>query len=227
MCVACCCTFAKVAMLIQATKYIRNVPALHPLSSGQSQEIYDYIAQHQQFFAGFAISCAFEFTFMCFSELLVLHRYLDLAFKGLNPTAEQIALTRRYFVAGCFAVACAVSVVICSFGGVYYRSQMSLINLDTWSDANSIADYFFAGQVVSEVLALAIKATMFVFISRMDLARLAKIERWTLDSLLPVRMCRIAHAVVTTFFVPSLLPSPHPPPCVPSSFRTAAQSTLM
>jgi hypothetical protein len=173
-------------MLIQATKNIRNVPAL--LSSGQTPQFYEYIAQHQQFWSGFVASCAFEFTFMCFSELLVLHRYLDLAFKGLNPTAEQIALTRRYFVAACFAVACAVSAIICAFGGVHYRKQTSLIDQDTWSSANSIADYFMAGQLVSEMLALAIKATLFVFVSRMDLARLAKIERWTLDSLLPVRM---------------------------------------
>ncbi len=174
-------------MLIEATRFISKVPALHPLSISTQNESHEYIVQHQRFQSGFGVSCAFEFTLMCFSELLVLHRYLDLAFKGINPTTEQLLLTRRYFVAACFAVAFGVSDIICAIGSAYYRVQSSQ-DLNAWASANLRADYFTAGQMLSEMFALAIKVVLFICISRMDLARLAKIERWTLDGLVPVRM---------------------------------------
>ncbi len=66
-----------------------------------------------------------------------------------------------------------------------------------------IGDYFTAAQMLSEVIAIFIKAVSFIFISRMDLARLERIEKWTFVNLVPVpmwQMWRVSFGVVNIEF---------------------------
>ncbi len=187
MCAACCCTFFKVTSLIKATEYVSAVPGFHALNLTTSDAMFSALELHQHWYSSFAFFCAFEFTFMSLAELLVLHRYLDLAFKGLDRNESQNNVIRRYAVAGCFVILFAMSSIVCATLGIVYRLENNLRS-SNWKNSNAKADYANAAQMFSEVVALLIKAFLFMFISRMDLERLEKIERWTFTNLVPVRV---------------------------------------
>jgi hypothetical protein len=216
MCAACCCTFLKVTSLIKATEYIAELPRLHkqiPPSLWQSSpEIEFSLQQHLYWYSSFAFFCALEFSFMSLSELLVLQRYLDLAFKGMPDSEYQsntvcalenrldfalvftLLQVRRYMIAGCIVVCFSISSVTCASAGMVYRLQhRETYASDNWKNSKRMGDYFTAAQMLSEVIAIFIKAVSFLFISRMDLARLEKIERWTFVNLVPVPMWQILH----------------------------------
>jgi hypothetical protein len=214
MCAACCCTFFKVTSLIKATEYISAVPGLHALNLTTSDAMYSALESHQHWYSSFAFFCAFEFTFMSLAELLVLHRYLDLAFKGLDRNESQNKVIRRYAVAGGFVVLFAISSIISATFGIVYRLESSLRS-SSWKNSNAKADYANAAQMFSEVVSLLIKAFLFMFISRMDLERLEKIERWTFTNLVPVRWQTIFKR--NRHCCPFVNSSSHPP--LPSFFR--------
>ena len=214
MCAACCCTFFKVTSLIKATEYISAVPGLHALNLTTSDAMYSALESHQHWYSSFAFFCAFEFTFMSLAELLVLNRYLDLAFKGLDRNESQNKVIRRYAVAGCFVVLFAMSSIISATFGIVYRLESNLRS-SSWKNSNAKADYANAAQMFSEVLSLLIKAFLFIFISRMDLERLEKIERWTFTNLVPVRWQTIFKR--SRHCCPCVHSTSHPP--LPSFFR--------
>jgi hypothetical protein len=147
--------------------------------------MYSDLTWHQRWFAAFSFSCAFEFTFMSCAELLVLHRYLDLALKGLSVTAENSALNRRCKACALLVVCFSLLDIMSSSASMHYRLQTP-VGSPEWYLSNRRADYATAAQMLSEVCALAIKAALFVFISRLDLQRIAKIERMTTAHLLQV-----------------------------------------
>jgi hypothetical protein len=193
ICTACVCTFFKVASLITATYSISTIPAFRAsatnLNSTLPAQMYSDLTQHQHWFAAFSFSCAFEFTFMSLAELLVLHRFLDLAFNGLSASAESNAISRRCQACASLAVCFSILDIMASCASMYYRLQTS-VDSPGWYLSNRRADYATAAQMLSEVCALSVKAALFLFISRLDLQRISKIELMTANHLLPVRLKR-------------------------------------
>jgi len=152
-----------------------------------AEQMYIDLTWHQRWFAAFSFSCAFEFTFMSCAELLVLHRYLDLALNGLRQTtAENSAVNRRCKACALLVVCFSLLDIMSSSASMHFRLQTPVGSTE-WYLSNRRADYATAAQMLSEVCALAIKAALFVFISRLDLQRIAKIELMTTAHLLQVR----------------------------------------
>jgi hypothetical protein len=212
MCTACICTFFKVASLITATQFISSIPGYRAsvphLNSTLPEQMYSDLSWHQRWFAAFSFWCAFEFTFMSFAELLVLHRYLDLAFQRLSVTAKNSALNRRCKACAYLAICFCILDIMSSSASMYYRLQTSVDDSPAWYLSNRRADYATAAQVLSEVCALAIKAALFAFICRLDLQRIAKIEGMTSAHLLQVclkRVLRKAHFVLPRDSIDSVI----------------------
>ena len=137
---------------------------------------------------------------MSCAELLVLHRYLDLALNGLRQTtAENSAVNRRCKACALLVVCFSLLDIMSSSASMHFRLQTP-VGSPEWYLSNRRADYATAAQMLSEVCALAIKAALFVFISRLDLQRIAKIELMTTAHLLQVCLKPVLHCT----FVPAL-----------------------
>lgn len=109
---------------LQHPRYVR-APQHQSMHIFYILRMYRILSKSQEWLAVFSTACAFEFTLMSCAELLVLHRYLDLAFKGLNLTQQQLGTMRRYFAAGCFVLFCNGCDILSSCVVANYRLETS------------------------------------------------------------------------------------------------------